>query len=65
MIVTEPEHIREILNDKEGSFPKFKLDNFVTKLLGDGLATIEGEKWVKMRKLANHAFHAESLKVIN
>ena len=27
--------------------------------------TSEGEKWAKMRKLANSTFHAESLKVIS
>ncbi|PKI62469.1 hypothetical protein CRG98_017093 [Punica granatum] len=32
------------------------------KLLGDSLVTSAGEKWVKQRKLANHAFHGESLK---
>ncbi|KAF5939091.1 hypothetical protein HYC85_023350 [Camellia sinensis] len=32
------------------------------KLLGNSLVTSEGEKWSKLRKLANHALHAESLK---
>ena len=64
MVLTEPELIKEILNNRDNTFPKQKTtEGFVKKLLGDGLVTSEGEKWAKMRKLANSAFHAESLKV--
>ncbi|KAM7461969.1 hypothetical protein LguiA_030090 [Lonicera macranthoides] len=35
---------------------------YAKKLLGEGLVTNEGEKWAKIRKIANHTFHAESLK---
>lgn len=40
-----------------------EVDGFAKKLLGEALITNEGEKWAKVRKLANHTFHAESLKV--
>lgn len=33
------------------------------KILGQGVATSQGENWFKPRKLANHFFLAESLKV--
>ncbi|KAL3501534.1 hypothetical protein ACH5RR_035983 [Cinchona calisaya] len=62
LIVTEPELIREILSNKDHAYPKMKVDTFAKKLIGDGLVMTEGEKWVKLRKLANQAFHAESLK---
>ncbi|KAL0396892.1 UNVERIFIED_CONTAM: cytochrome [Sesamum calycinum] len=62
IVVTEPELVREILNDKEGVYRKIKPVSHVKKLLGDGLVVAEGEKWSKLRKLANHAFHGESLK---
>ncbi|CAK7326411.1 unnamed protein product [Dovyalis caffra] len=62
LIITEPELIKEILNNKDRAYPKAKAPNYVKNLLGDGLITSGGEKWLKMRKLANHAFHAESLK---
>ncbi|KAK0573969.1 hypothetical protein LWI29_016372 [Acer saccharum] len=62
LVVTEPEQIKEILNNKDGSYPKTKLEGYVKKLLGDGLVMTEGEKWFKLRKLANHAFHGESLR---
>ncbi|XP_039163115.1 cytochrome P450 CYP749A22-like [Eucalyptus grandis] len=62
LIVTEPELIKEVLNNKDKAFPKPETEGFVKKLLGDGLGTTEGEKWAKQRKLANYAFHGDSLK---
>ncbi|KAK0575361.1 hypothetical protein LWI29_037905 [Acer saccharum] len=62
LVVTEPEQIKEILNNKDGSYPKAKLEGYSKKFLGDGLVTSEGEKWVHQRKLANRAFHGEGLK---
>ncbi|OVA04879.1 Cytochrome P450 [Macleaya cordata] len=62
LIVTEPDLIKEILNNRDGVYVKMKVVGYGKKLLGDGLVTTEGRKWVKQRKLANHVFHAESLK---
>ncbi|KAI5678840.1 hypothetical protein M9H77_09790 [Catharanthus roseus] len=62
LIVTEPELIKEIVNDKEGDFPKMKRDIFLRNLVGDGLVMADGEKWIKHRRIANHAFNGESLK---
>ena len=59
-----------MLRGSETTFPKrtsrerkMNEDNFFLKIVGDGLVTSEGERWAKKRKLANHAFHGESLKV--
>ncbi|XP_011070908.1 cytochrome P450 CYP749A22 [Sesamum indicum] len=62
LFVTEPELIKEILMNRDGAFPKMDMDGYAKKLLGEALITNEGEKWAKIRKLANHTFHAESLK---
>ncbi|OMO72111.1 Cytochrome P450 [Corchorus olitorius] len=72
LYITEPELVKELLiksNDPSGDFLKFtsrdrenKKEDFFVKLFGDGLVTSQGEKWVKHRKLANYAFHGESLK---
>ncbi|KAK2981278.1 hypothetical protein RJ640_006979 [Escallonia rubra] len=62
LVVTETELVKEIMNNRDKSYPKVDTEGFRKKLLGDGLVTTEGEKWAKLRKLANHAFHAESLK---
>ncbi|MCL7036538.1 hypothetical protein MKW94_026266, partial [Papaver nudicaule] len=62
LFITEIEFIKEILNNKNGDYLKRESEGYVKKLLGEGLITTEGEKWIRQRKLANHAFHAESLK---
>lgn len=63
LFVTEPELIKEILSNKEDAYPKMDMEGYAKKLLGETLITNEGEKWAKIRKLANHTFHSESLKV--
>ncbi|KAG8383014.1 hypothetical protein BUALT_Bualt05G0139800 [Buddleja alternifolia] len=62
LVVTEPELIKQILSNKEGIFPKIKLKGLVKKIFGDGIVVAEGEKWLKLRKLANHSFHGDCLK---
>ncbi|XP_075522228.1 LOW QUALITY PROTEIN: cytochrome P450 CYP749A22-like [Primulina tabacum] len=62
LVVTQPELVKEILANKNCNYPKIDLEGYAKKLLGDGLSSSKGEKWAKMRKLANHVFHAESLK---
>ncbi|KAI3919589.1 hypothetical protein MKX01_018412 [Papaver californicum] len=64
LFVSEVELIKEIMNDKDGVYPKTKSEGYFKKLLGDGLVSAQGKKWIKQRKLANHAFHAESLKTM-
>lgn len=63
LFVTEPELIKDIMMNREGVFPKMEVEGAAKKLLGEALITNEGEKWAKVRKLANHTFHADSLKV--
>lgn len=63
LVIGEPELCKEILNNRERAYPKREPPPYVKKLLGDGLASTEGEKWGKLRKLANHAFHGDSLRV--
>ncbi|XP_062111507.1 cytochrome P450 CYP749A22-like isoform X2 [Humulus lupulus] len=62
LVITETELVKEILSERDGAYSKEKIKSFTKKLLGDGLVVSEGEKWTKVRKLANYAFHAESLK---
>ena len=63
LVITEAELCKEILTNKDGAFQKTETRGYVKKLLGNGLTRSSGEKWAKLRKLANHAFHGESLKV--
>ncbi|CAN1794920.1 Cytochrome P450 CYP749A22 [Linum perenne] len=63
LVLMEPEIIKEALCSKDGAFPKRESSNlFHKKILGDGLTKSGGEKWAKIRKLANVAFHGEKLK---
>ncbi|XP_022724973.1 cytochrome P450 CYP749A22-like [Durio zibethinus] len=62
LVITEPELIKEVLKNREKVFPKKKVTYFLSKILVDGLATTKSEKWHRQRKLANYAFHEESLK---
>ncbi|KAD4982921.1 hypothetical protein E3N88_19592 [Mikania micrantha] len=65
LVVTEAELVKEIMNNNNGAYPKIKLEGHAKKLLGDGLSSTQGEKWMKLRKLANGVFHGESLKASN
>ncbi|KAK8571696.1 hypothetical protein V6N12_027771 [Hibiscus sabdariffa] len=62
LVITEAELVKEVMKNSENNFPKRKPTIYGSKLVGNGLVLIEGEKWVKRRKLANYAFHGESLK---
>ncbi|KAL6186713.1 hypothetical protein ACLB2K_042832 [Fragaria x ananassa] len=63
LVILEPELCKEILNNKDKVYMQQDPQGFVKKLLGNGLGTAEGEHWAKLRKIANHAFHGEGLKV--
>ena len=63
LVVTEPELIKEVLTTRDGAYEKHAFQLLFKNMLGDGLVVPRGEKWTKMRRLANHAFHGESLKV--
>ncbi|KAH7651907.1 Secologanin synthase protein [Dioscorea alata] len=57
----DPELIKEVLSNKFGHFVKPNLTP-LGKLLAQGLASHEGEKWAKHRRIINPAFHLEKLK---
>lgn len=65
LVITEPELIKEVLNNRDRTYPKADPPPFSKKIVGDGLVNTEGKKWAKLRKLANYAFHGDSLKVIS
>nr|XP_011457333.1 PREDICTED: cytochrome P450 CYP749A22-like [Fragaria vesca subsp. vesca] len=60
LVVTEPELCKEILNNKDGVYQKQKLPELAKKLLGDNT---DEEQSIRLRKVSNHAFHGDSLKV--
>ncbi|CAN1794950.1 Cytochrome P450 CYP749A22 [Linum perenne] len=62
LLISEPELVRVVLNETGKDYQKMEVKGYMLKLFGDGLATSRGEKWAKMKKLANHAFQGDSLK---
>jgi cytochrome P450 len=59
--IPDPELVREVLSNKFGHFGKPKSTR-VGKLLANGVANHEGEKWAKHRRILNPAFHHEKIK---
>ncbi|XP_051146198.1 cytochrome P450 CYP749A22-like [Andrographis paniculata] len=62
VVVTEAELVKEVLGNNDGAFGKVKVVGHAKKYLGDGLVVAEGQKWSRLRKIANHAFHGNCLK---
>ncbi|XP_022945316.1 cytochrome P450 CYP749A22-like [Cucurbita moschata] len=62
LVITDPEMIKEVFHDRQKNYPKAKLDDHLLRIFGNGLVTSEGERWAKSRKIANYAFHGDSLK---
>uniref|UniRef100_A0A0E0JLF2 Cytochrome P450 n=1 Tax=Oryza punctata TaxID=4537 RepID=A0A0E0JLF2_ORYPU len=61
VVIAEPELVKDILSNKFGHFKKFTLKS-LGKLIALGLASYEGEKWARHRRILNPAFHLEKLK---
>ncbi|XP_022023570.2 cytochrome P450 CYP72A219 [Helianthus annuus] len=59
--ISDPTMIKEILGNYE-AFQKQRGGNPLTSLLAKGLVDVEGDQWVKHRKIINPAFHVEKLK---
>ncbi|BAH91201.1 cytochrome P450 CYP72A616 isoform X4 [Oryza sativa Japonica Group] len=59
--IANPDLAKDVLSNKFGHLEKHKFQG-LTKLLSDGVASHEGEKWVKHRRILNPAFHLEKLK---
>lgn len=63
MHITDPTMLKEIFGNYE-DFQKQRGGNPLTRLLAQGLVDVEGDQWVKHRKIINPAFHVEKLKVL-
>jgi hypothetical protein len=60
--IADAELTRQVMSSKSGHFEKLQFPK-LSRLLAEGVATYEGEKWVKHRRILNPAFHLEKLKV--
>ncbi|PNT72433.1 cytochrome P450 72A15 isoform X2 [Brachypodium distachyon] len=59
--LSDPELAKDVMSNKFGHFEKTKFPA-LSKLLAEGLASIEGEKWAKHRRILNPAFQLEKVK---
>ncbi|KAJ8532178.1 hypothetical protein K7X08_012101 [Anisodus acutangulus] len=61
VLITDTEHVKEIFTKNYG-YLKQTHPNPFTKLLAQGLVSLEEDKWAKHRRIINPAFHVEKLK---
>lgn len=60
-VAARPDLVKEVLFDRPNEFVRKRVFEDLSKLLGRGLLTTEGDKWLKHRKLAQPAFHMKSI----
>ena len=60
--IVDPDLAKDVLSNKFGHFEKLNF-RALFKLMSDGLANQDGEKWAKHRRILNPGFHLEKLKV--
>lgn len=61
--MNDPGLLREILLNKQGHFGKQKSMLRIERLMANGLTAHQGNKWAAHRRIINHAFHLDKLKV--
>lgn len=59
--VTHPDDIDHILRRNAKAYPKGVFVSSVKPVLGDGILTLEGDSWLRQRRLAQPAFHRSRL----
>ncbi len=59
-----PDHIREVLQEKDEVYIKGEQYNQLRYLMGTGLLTSEGDEWQKQRRLLNPVFGKSGLDIL-
>lgn len=62
MVVTRPDDVKHVLQDRHTIYTKESLDYRILKrFLGEGLITSDGPLWLKQRRLIQPAFHRDHI----
>lgn len=61
-VIAHPDGIERVLGSNRDNYIKQKSYDSMRMLTGDGLLTMEGDPWRSRRRLANPAFHRESIR---
>ncbi len=65
IVVDTPEYVKHVLQDNNKNYTKsLAYKKLLTRLLGQGLLTSEGDFWRKQRRLAQPAFHRDKLALL-
>ncbi|KAM7266380.1 hypothetical protein ACFE04_004277 [Oxalis oulophora] len=60
---TDPRNVEHILQTNFSNYVKGKvLHEQLSDLLGDGIFTVDGDKWKQQRKLASHEFSTKNIR---
>lgn len=63
-VIANPEYLQEIMVSNKTDYGKSKNYEILKLSLGKGLLTSEGDFWKKQRRIAQPAFHKESMKLL-
>jgi cytochrome P450 len=56
-LVSQPEHVKHVLQDNYRNYPRSWLYRFTKLVGGDGLVSSEGDVWRRQRRMVQPAFH--------
>jgi cytochrome P450 len=60
-IVCHPAHVKQVLQEKNHNFGKGKSWEAMRQVIGNSLATADGDYWLQQRRIIQPAFHRERL----